>query len=251
MQETADRTDVSRRTVLRTGLVASGIAFGVGPALAGTARGEGNVVSMVASDGHYAWFPLGPDSWGRSQNPVDGEQEDGDARWLAQPAAGGGVRCRVENLSTPFRNAGFDIHLGALGSVEELTVASRTRRTDSGDTGTVVGALYFDVNDDGEFFAWKDARGNTEAWAGFGGDTERGLARSATGSFSIEDGTELPVFAEDPEDPPTLGEIKAGDAIEEVDETTSAALYLGAASSGGESAGTEDLVVESVDIERT
>lgn len=33
----------------------------------------------------------------------------------------------------------------------------------------------------------RDARGNTEAWDGFGGDTERGLARPATGSFTFDE----------------------------------------------------------------
>jgi hypothetical protein len=226
-------------------------ALGIASTLAGTARAGGNVVSKVASDGHYAWFPLDSDSWGRSQNPVDKKQDvegqQQDARWLAKPAKGGGIRCQVENLPTPFRNAGFDIHLGALGSVEKLTVASKTRQTNSGNAGTVVAALYFDVNDNGEFFAWKDAKGNTEAWAGFCGDTERGLARPATGSFTIDDETKLPVFA-DPDDPPTLGEIKAGSAIDGVNGTTNAAVYLGVASLGG---GTEEIVVESVDITRS
>lgn len=239
-------SNLSRRTVLKAGLVASGTVLGAGSALTATGRRQGNVVGKVASDGHYAWFPLGFSSWGRSQNPFEGGQDD--SRWLAEPASGGGIRCLVENLPTAFRNAGFDIHLGALGSIEEVTVESRTLQSNWGNTGVVVGALYFDVDDDGEFFEWKDVKGNTEKPTGFGEDTERGLGIPATGSFTIDDETELPVFASG--DPPTVGEIKAGTAIEGVDETTNTALYLGAASAGGDPAGTEELVVEAVDVER-
>lgn len=242
-----DPAKTNRRQILKTGLVTSGTLLGVGTTLTSTVSGRGNVVSKVASDGHYAWFPLGPDSWGRSQNPVDKRQAD--ARWLAEPAAGGGIRCRVENLSIPFRNAGFDIHLGSLGSIREVTVQSQTVTSEGGEPALLVGALYFDVNDNGEFFAWKNSRGNTETWDGFGGDTERGLVRPAAGSFTIDDDTQLPVFAKDPANPPRLGEIKGGE-ISGVDGTTDTALYLGVASPGGESAGTEEIVVQSVAVKR-
>lgn len=249
----SDTKPLSRRSVLKQGaVVSSGALVGGSALVGGVTASQGSLVSKVASNGHYAWFPLGPDSWGRSQNPIDKEQDvdnqDKDARWLAEPAAGGGIRCRVENLPTPFRNAGFDVHLGSLGSVKELTVESTTQQTtqDSG-TGTVIGALYFDVNDNGEFFAWEDAQGNTESWVGFGGDTERGLTRPATGRFTIDDDTELPLFAKDPNNPPTLREIKAGEAIDEVDGDTNTAIYLGAPNLTG---GTEDIIVESLDIER-
>ena len=245
-----DTDAISRRKVLTSGLIATGTTLVGSPALAATANCGDELKSKVESHGHYAWFPLGEDSWGRSKSPFDIRQDS--ARWMAKPA-GSGMRCRIENLPRQFQNAGFDVHLGALGSIKEVTVRSKTIQTnwpDNGGNAMLVGALYFDVNDDGEFFEWADDCDNTERWVSPGGDAERGLARPATDSFTIDDDTKLPVFADDPDDPPTLEEIKDGDAITGIDENTDAALYLGVASPGGESADTEELIVESLTVER-
>lgn len=254
MTDVPNTDGVSRRSVLKYGVLTTGVVSGA-TSLVGTVAGErgnhpGNLVSKVASRGHYAWFPfpLEPSTWGRSTNHFD--MQDGTARWMAKPAQGGGIQCRVENLPTTFANAGFDVHLGRLGSISQIDITAKTSTSEGfGGTARVVGALYFDVNGNGEFFAWADGKGNTETWAGFAGDTERGLAIPADGNrFTINDDTEFPVFA-DLSPPPTLGEMKAG-AIEGVDETTETALYLGVGSAGGEKSGAEEVVVQSMSVER-
>lgn len=131
--------------------------------------GERPLASMPPRHGHYAHFPLGPESWGRRPNPFDGR--DGERRWLARPTDGGGIRCRVENLPET-RNAGFNLHVGPLGNVHEFTLETRTVGTDEGSSATLFVGFYLDVDGDGDFFAWTDSPGTVEPGVGFGADGE-------------------------------------------------------------------------------
>jgi hypothetical protein len=250
MEKRPAREEVSRRGVLRAGTFAVGgvVLGGVGLRGVWTETGAdpdqrgGALVSAVERHGHYSWFPHGPDSWGRSTAPFDGG--DGESRWVAQPTDGGAIRCRVENLPAE-RNAGFDVHLGALGDVAEVTVVSQTVETQrtTGPATMFVG-LFLDVDGDGEFFLWEDADGPTDGWVGLGDDEEGVLSSASGGELTLDADTEF--FVVGTEQTATLADLKRGD-VEGVDGATAAALYVGVASSGE---GTEEIVVEAVDVRR-
>lgn len=200
----------------------------------------------VASHGHYAYFPLGPDSWGRARRPFD--RRSGGARWAAGPAPGGAVRCLVEDVPEG-GNAGFDLHLGPLGNVHEVTVDARTVSTASGSSAALFLGLYLDVDGDGDFFAWTDAGGTAEAWEGFGPDGEGAAFPAVDGPIAVDDDTEFGLFHMGA-DAATLGELKAGEVAGAdgtlVDGSTYAALYLGVV--GGATAGREEVVVDGVTV---
>jgi hypothetical protein len=253
---TSDTTNVTRRSVLRTGVLVSSAAIVGGAGLVGRSgarpgRGGGNLVSAVASHGHYAAFPKGPATWKRSTNPYSGQ--DDDARWLAEPASGGSIRCLVENVPSQ-RNAGVDVHVGPLGEVESVTVDAGTVQTADGESASYFLGLYLDVDDDGEFFAWTDDKGNTDVWDGFGADAEGVVFPSADGPYTVDDDTAFVLFhvGEGP-NPATLEQLKDG-AVSGADGTTidggtNAAIYVGVI--GGETSGTEEIVVDSVDVSRS
>lgn len=236
--------DASRRTVLKT--IGAGVVGGA--MMSGTATGSrGNLVSQVASQGHYSYFPKAdPSTWGRSTNPFDIRQ--GDMRWMAAPA-GGGIRCHIENLPEEPRNAGFDIHLGTLGSVGEISGSWRTVQTESGSSANLLGALYFDINDDGDFFEWTDEQGNTDDFASAAGDTERFLVGLPTDQFTINDQTPVMNPFVVPPTLSTVGAIREG-GIPGVDASTNIALYLGVGWPAEQESGIEELVVESLSVER-
>lgn len=246
-----DTTDgVTRRGVLRTTAAMAGAGVLGGAGLTGGAagapgcRGEQTLATMVPEYGHYAHFPLGPESWARRLTPFG--DSDGESRWLAGPTDEGGVRCRVENLPEG-GNAGFDLHVGPLGNVHEFTFETRTVATNSGSSAMLFVGLYLDVDGDGDFFAWNDGPGSVDTWSGFGADGEGAAFLPADGTVTVDDSTEFQLFhmAEDAS-PATLGDLKAGDVDgaggETVDRTTEAAFYVGVMSGGG---GTEEVVVES------
>lgn len=238
--------NTDRRTVLKT----LGTAVVGGTVSTGTVAARGNLVSKINSSGHYAYFPLGPDSWARSKNPFDTRRDD--SRWMARPDAGGSVRCLVTELE-PFRNAGFDVHVGRLGDIQTVTIDAETVRTDrSGGTAVLFVGLYLDADDDGDFFAWDDGRGNTDTWDGFGKDSEGAIFPTADGEITIDGDTEFELFhVGNGPNPATLRQIQAGDVSGVKDETidgdTDAAVYVGAASAGE---GTEEVIVDSVTVER-
>lgn len=236
-----------RRTVLKTiGAVAVGV-----PAVSGSAAARGNVVSQIDSSGHWAYFPLGQEHWGRQKHPYD--LRLGDSRWMAEPAPGGAVRALAKNITTPDtfpnRNTGFDIHMGPLGDIETISVTSRTVRTVTGDAATLFVGLYLDTNDDGEFFHWEKIRGDREsAIPGPGGDDEGLLFTDADGTFTISDETTLFIFTRGGF--ATLGELKSGE-VEDIDGSTASALYLGVVDDTPETSGVDEAIVQSVNIQKS
>lgn len=256
VQTMTTENNISRRSVLRNGAVASGaVLFGattvVGSSAAHDTRSQDNqdnqdtLASKIESHGHYAWFPLGPDSWGRSSSPYD--MRDGDSRWLAQPNSDGGVRCLGRNLGTepPNRNTGFDVHLGRLGEIEAVTVESRTLQTPrtTGPADLFIG-LYLDVDDNGEFFEW-EATDDIENFVGLGEDDEGLLTTGASGELTIDGDTAFLIA--DAETEATLDELKAGN-VEGITGETATALYVGLVN-GGE--GTDEVVIEDVSVQRS
>lgn len=249
-----DQTGTNRRTVLKTagGLIAgstilagSGIAVvGRGGESAATMDGQAGLPAAIESHGHYAWFPLGPESWGRSADPY--EMEEGESQWLAQPTDEGGVRVLVANLATepPNRNAGFDVHLGPVEELDTITVDARTVQT-SNTTGPAVLflGLYLDKNDDGEFFAW-EATDGTEQFAGFGGDDEGLASAGASGEITIDGDTAFTLAEAGTRT--TLRELQAG-SVEGVTGETAAALYVGVANGGD---GTDEVIIDDVNVVR-
>lgn len=235
-----------RRTVLETlGTAAVGATL-----LSGTGVARGSLVSEINSSGHYAQFPLGPATWARSKNPVDGGQ--GDSRWSVRPDAGGSVRCRVTELPA-FRNAGFDVHVGRLGDLRDVTIDAETvQTTRTGGTALLFVGLYLDADDDGDFFAWTDGRGNTDAWDGFGADGEGVRFAAADGEITIDGDTSFQLFnVGSGPNPATLAQLQAGAVTgaerHSIDGRTEAAFYVGVASAG---AGTEAVVVDSLTVDR-
>jgi hypothetical protein len=170
---------------------------------------------------------------------------------MVGPDAGGSVRCLVTNLPA-FRNAGFDVHVGPLGDIQEVTIDAETVRTDqSRGTATLFVGLYLDADDNGDFFAWNDGRGNTDTWDGFGRDSEGVIYPTADGELSIDGSTEFTLFhvGGSPETA-TLRELQAGIRgfeNETIDGNTDAAVYVGAASAGE---GTEEVIINSLTVER-
>lgn len=248
MKDTRD--GVTRRGVLRTTAVVAGASVLGGAGLTGQATGapgcggERTLASLLPGYGHYAHFPLGPESWARRPNPF-GERDD-ERRWLAKPTDGGGIRCRVENLPEG-GNVGFDLHVGPLGNVHEFTLETRTVTTNTGSSATLFVGLYLDVDGDGDFFAWNDAPGAVEPWSGFGADGEGAAFLPADGTVTVDDSTEFQLFHMAAEaSTATFGDLKAGEVAgadgETVNGSTNAAFYVGVTSGG---TGTEEVVVES------
>lgn len=235
---------------MRTGAFAAGgvvlggfgLSRGQADAAADPDRRGGALASAVAGHGHYAWFPGGPDSWGRSAAPFD--VREAGSRWAAQPTDGGGVRCLVEDLPAD-RNAGFDVHLGPVGDVAAVNVVSRTVETQrTAGPATLFVGLYLDADGDGEFFEWESADGARDDWVGLGGDDEGLQASGADGELTIDDDTEFALV--DAGRTATLDALKGGE-VEGIDGSTAAALYLGVTSTGG---GNEEVVVESMAVHR-
>jgi hypothetical protein len=253
MTDRSDRTNVSRRNVLRTGVLATGVALFAGATVAGgqssdESQGgdeddtERGLAARIESYGHYAWFPMGPDTWGRSSTPVDAQADGG--RWMVQPTADGAVRTVVEDLPAD-RNAGFDLHLGRLGAIDEVTVTSEAVRTTRGTSPTVLLlGLYLDQNDDDDFFEW-ETDGGADQWVGFGGDDEGVLFSAAGGAVTVGDDTEF--FVAGAEQSATLAQLKDG-TVDGIDSETAAGLYVGVASNGQ---GVEEALVQDVSVERS
>lgn len=235
----------NRRTVLKT----LGAGLVGGPILSGSASARGNVVSQINRDGHWAWFPLEQEHWGRQKHPYDFRL--GDSRWMADPAPGGAVRALAKNITTPNtfpnRNTGFDIHMWPLGDIDTISITARTVRTVKGDTATLFLGLYLDKNDNGEFFHWEREQGDREsAKPGPGGDDEGITFIDADGTFTITDDTEF--FVLHAGEFATVGDLKAGE-IDGIDGRTASALYIGVGDDTPDTSGVDEAVIERVNIQ--
>jgi hypothetical protein len=276
-----DLSEANRRTVLKSagGLVAgtallAGVGAADGPAglLSGQEDDEEeddeddenqvhrqSVASMIESHGHYSWFPLGPASWGRSDDPYDMEQDE--SRWLAEPTDEGGVRILVANLGTepPNRNAGFDVHLGPLGELETVTIDARTLQTPN-TTGPAVLfiGLFLDRDDNGEFLTWETIDG-VERPQGTGNDDEGIAFYGANGAVTIDGNTTFTLVSAGKQ--ATLAELQAGELGDENEDgndggdedvnvtgETAAALYVGVVN-GGE--GVDEVVIDDLRVVRS
>jgi hypothetical protein len=238
----------TRRRLLQSGVVAGGTAMLGVPAFASgqstTQRQQDGLPAKIEDDGHYSWFPLETETWGRSATPYDMQQ--GESRWLAQPEPEGGVRCLGRNLGTDSSsgNTGFDLHLGPLGDIETVTVTSRTLRTprSSGVARLFVG-LYLDKDDNDEFLEW-EAGDETDSFVGFGDDDEGITEFEADGEFTIDGDTSFDLNRVDAV--ATMAELQDG-RVEGVTGDTNAALYIGVLNDGD---GTDEVVVEAVDVQQ-
>lgn len=234
--------NTNRRTVLET----LGAAAVGGTVLTGTAAARGNVVSKINNNGHWAWFPLGQEKWGRQKHPYD--FREGESRWIAEPASGGAVRTLAKNIGGPEffpdRNTGFDIHMGQLGDLGAITVKSRTVRTQVGSEALLFIGLYLDENKNGEFFHWEKDKGDREsAKPGTGGDEEGLLTIDAGGAFTISEDTPFYLLVRGKTT--TFGELQNGN-VDGIDGETPAALYIGVIDK--EEGGVEEAIIERVTI---
>lgn len=240
--------DVSRRSVLRKGAIVSGAVVAGGTTVAGrsTAQDEPTgLASKIESHGHYAWFPKGPETWGRSAKPYD--MQDDESRWMAQPDSGGSVRVLGKSLGTepPDRSTGFDIHLGRLRTIETVTVTSRTLQTSRGTGPAELAlALYLDKEDNGEFFTWETNDDGTETYLGTGDDDEGILLTEASGEMTIDGDTVFALLNAETE--ATLADLRNGN-VDGVTGETVAGIYVGVINRGE---GIDEIVVEDVSIRR-
>lgn len=247
-----DSSITNRRTVLQT---AGGLIAGSALPTGFQADSDGQedesqdeqqgLPSMIEGHGHYSWFPLGPESWGRKEEPYD--MEEGESRWLAEPTDEGGVRILVSNLGTepPNRNAGFDVHLGSLGELETVTIDVRTLRTPN-TTGPAVLflGLFLDMDDNGEFLTWETTDG-IERLNGLGNDDEGVAFYGANGAVIIDGDTAFRLINKGTE--ATLAELQNG-SVKGITGETAAGLYVGAVNGGD---GTDEIVVDDVRVSRS
>ncbi|MDT3434771.1 hypothetical protein [Haloarcula sp. 1CSR25-25] len=247
-----DSSITNRRTVLQTagGLIAGSVLLTEFQADSDGQEDESqdeqqDLPSMIESHGHYSWFPLGPESWGRKEEPYD--MEEGESRWLAEPTDEGGVRILVSNLGTepPNRNAGFDVHLGSVGELETITIDARTLQTPN-TTGPAVLflGLFLDIDDNGEFLTWETTDG-IERPTGPGNDDEGVAFYGANGAVIVDGDTSFRLINKEIE--ATLAELQNG-SVEGITGETAAGLYVGAVN-GGE--GTDEIVVDDVRVSRS
>jgi hypothetical protein len=159
-------------------------------------------------------------------------------------------------------SAGFDLHLGRLGDIEEVRIPHQVIQSGQFNVQLAV-ALYLDENEDGEFFAWEALDGDREGWNGFGGDEEAGKTIFAGDPVVIDDETQFRLFNRESATA-SLTQLKndeiqwLGDASKNkpresgenrgIDADTEAALYVGLVDNGdGEAI---EAIVEDVAIEQ-
>lgn len=240
---------VSRRSVLRKGAIVSGAVVTGGTTVVGRSTAQDEPTGLVAeieSHGHYAWFPKGPQTWGRSAKPYD--MQDGESRWMAQPDSEGSVRLLGKNLGTepPDRSTGFDVHLGRLRTIETVTLTSRTLQTPrtTGPAELAI-ALYLDKDENGEFFTWEANDDGTETLLGTGNDDEGISLAEASGETTIDGDTVFRLLNAETET--TLAELQNRN-VEGVTGETVVALYVGVINRGE---GTDEIVVDDVTVQRS
>lgn len=256
MSDTPDRTDVSRRSVLKRGAVASSAALLGGTVLTGTAAADRrNLESWISTDGRWASWPDDPSLWRRSTNPYDFHEADGDGRWLAKPTRGGGVRCRIENdgggrvLGEPLGNTGFYVGIGEIGDVSSITIDSESVHSAGSGPAELGVALFFDLSGNGDYFAWERIDGNTEKNAGLGGDAE-GIAFGfpSDGQLVIDDGTGMTHISASLISSVTFGDYTAGD-VGAVATDTDTALQVSVMGGGDDTV--EEVIVTDIHVERS
>lgn len=227
---------------------------------------EGGLGAKIADHGHYAWFPLSSGSWARQPTPYDIRRPhpiaDGCSRWMATPTKTGSIRCLVENIDvsqTP-QSAGFDLHLGRLGDIEEIRITSNVVQSGKHYTNLAV-ALYLDENGNGDFFEWEPTNTEKEAYAGLGGDEEGVLTNSAGDQIIINDETNFYLLNRRSA-AATMGMLKNGEINHRgdddgrrsgkdrgIDDDTNAAIYVGLVDTGD--GNPVEAVVEDVTVERS
>lgn len=223
----------------------------------------------ITDHGHYSWFALNEAKWGRQSSPYD--IEDGSSRWLAEPTDDGGVRIMVRDIDYypyVYQNAGFDVHLGRLGDIEEITVVSEEVQSGSLQSRLLV-ALFLDEDDDGEFFTWEKRDDDRDSWVGLNGDEEAILPTdSKLGEpLVIDDETGFQFVNRGAHQEATLGQLKRGEievidgggpdnhteretgTFQGIDGDTEAAVYVGLADTG--KGDPVEAIVRGVDITRT
>ncbi|NHN61221.1 MULTISPECIES: hypothetical protein [Halorussus] len=166
---------------------------------------------------------------------------------MAEPQSDGSVRCLAQNLGTepPNRNTGFDVHLGRLGTIETVTVTSRTLQTPRWGPAELFFGLYLDKDDSGEFGNWESNDDGTESALGSDTDEEGLLSSPASGEVTIDGDTVFGLLNAESE--ATLAELQEG-TVGGISGETLAALYIGV-TNGGE--GTDEVVVEDMRVSRS
>ena len=157
---------VSRRNVLRTGAAVTGAGLVGGSGLVGSVGARrGNLISWINSDGNYAVFDSSGAYWRQSKNPLD--LQDGDRRFVAEPASGGSLRCRIEGDVAP-GNVGGYVNIGTLGDIDRVMIESEAVTEDA----FLWIGLFFDVGPTGGYWEWQRIHGNTEQFVSLGEDPE-------------------------------------------------------------------------------
>lgn len=201
--------------------------------------------ATIKDQGHYAWFALGQGHWARQHSPYD--MQEGCSRWLAQPTENGGIRCFVKRIDVGGlfpQSAGFDIHLGRLGDIEEIRIPHQVIQSGKLSTEFAIG-LYLDEDENGEFFIWEDPVDGREAFGGtLGGDEEAFQTMTAGEPVVIDSETNFRMVNRASAEA-TLGELQIGDIRyysdnnerdtgenRGIDGDTNAALYVGLVDDG-------------------
>ena len=240
---------------MRTGAVVAGAGF-VGGTVSGSALGRGNLVSKINSRGYYSWWeeniaetlPDMPAAF-RQNNPVDLEGDQFKAaeggRMVSKPTRGGGISLVVEDRGWGL--PGFEYHIGQIGDVDSITVDAQGE----GEAQLIAGP-FIDVAGDGDYFEWgktDQTRGNTEEFFGFGVDVETFWFLTPDGG-TIDENTPVLVIWDPgvhgppPEDPPTLGDLTAGD-VGPVEPEMDAYMWVGLFNPDGVDG---DYVIHDVDV---
>ncbi|WP_139246557.1 hypothetical protein [Halogranum amylolyticum] len=166
---------------------------------------------------------------------------------MAEPQSDGSVRCLAQNLGTepPNRNTGFDVHLGRLGTIETVTVTSRTLQTPRWRPAELFFGLYLDKDESGEFGSWERNDDGTESALGADTDEEGLLSSAASGEVTIDGDTVFGLFNAESE--ATLAELQEG-TVENISGETLTALYIGVVNRGE---GTDEVVVQDLRVSRS
>jgi hypothetical protein len=166
---------------------------------------------------------------------------------MAESQSDGSVRLLAQRLGTelPNRNTGFDVHLGRLGTIDSVTVTSRTLQTPRWRPAQLFYGLYLDKDGSGEFGNWESNDDGTESALGAETDEEGLLLSAASGEMTIGGDTVFGLLYAETE--ASLTELQEG-AIEGISGETLTALYIGVIN-GGE--GTDEVVVEDMQVSRS